>query len=119
MPIHNRKYLKTYRKELRNNLTPQEARVWKLLKGQKLDGRKFRRQHSIGNYIADFYCPSEKLVVEIDGMQHYSDEGKAADARRDAYFQSMGIRVVRIPNEVVDNKFFVVAEAIREVFSSP
>ncbi len=62
----NRKHLKAYRKELRNNATKAECYLWKALKGKNLDGKKFRRQHSIGNYIADFYCASEKLIVELD-----------------------------------------------------
>ncbi len=68
--LHNRKYLKPYRKGLRKGLTIAEARLWKQLKGKGLKGRKFRRQHSIGRYIVDFYCPSENLVIELDGGIH-------------------------------------------------
>ena len=55
---------------LRNHSTPAEAVLWTYLKSASIDGRKFRRQHSIGEYIADFYCPSEKLIVELDGEPH-------------------------------------------------
>lgn len=65
--INNLPYLKTFRKELRNNLTPAEAKFWKIVQNKNFEGRKFRRQHSVGNYILDFYCPSEKLAVELDG----------------------------------------------------
>ncbi len=70
MPIHNIKYLEVLRKDLRNNLTPAEATLWKYLQHSKLDSRKFRRQHSVNNYIIDFYCPSEKLGIELDGNIH-------------------------------------------------
>ena len=68
--VNNLPYLKTFRKELRNNLTPAEAKFWKIVQNKNLEGRKFRRQHSVGNYILDFYCPSEKLAVELDGEVH-------------------------------------------------
>ena len=64
MQIHNRKNLKQFRKDLRNNLTPAEATLWKAIQRSQLEGRKFRRQHSVGNYILDFYCPKEKLAIE-------------------------------------------------------
>lgn len=62
-PEHNKKYLIDIRKELRRNMTPAEAYIWNELKGSQLEGRKFRRQHSIYNYIVDFYCPSEQLII--------------------------------------------------------
>ena len=68
--LFNRTYLKPIRSFLRNNSTSAEAVLWTYLKSASIDGRKFRRQHSIGKYIADFYCPSEKLIVELDGEPH-------------------------------------------------
>ena len=59
--LHNKPILKERRKSLRNNATKAEKLLWKILKSSMLDGRKFRRQHSIGNYIVDFYCPAEKI----------------------------------------------------------
>ena len=64
---------KTKRKKLRNNLTPAEAALWNLLKNSQLEGRKFRRQHSVGFYILDFYCPSERMAIELDGAQTIAD----------------------------------------------
>ena len=61
----NLPYLKGRRKELRKNLTPAEAGLWKMLKNKQLYGLKFRRQHSIENYIIDFYCPAIKLIIEL------------------------------------------------------
>jgi very-short-patch-repair endonuclease len=89
------------RKELRSNLTSAEATLWIHLQRKQLHGRKFRRQHSIGNYIVDFYCPSEKLVVELDGEQHYTSEGLAYDARRTKYLALQGVRVIRFENSEI------------------
>ena len=68
--IHNRKYLLGFRKFLRNNSTTAEATLWKSLKRKQIEGLKFRRQHSIENYIVDFYCPTLKLIIELDGENH-------------------------------------------------
>ena len=68
--IHNRKYLLGFRKFLRNNSTTAEATLWKSLKRKQIEGLKFRRQHSIENYIVDFYCPTLKLIIELDGEYH-------------------------------------------------
>ena len=63
------------------------------------------RQHTVGNYIADFYIASRKLVIEIDGAQHQMAENKEADAKRDAYFQSLGISVKRYGNRDINRNF--------------
>jgi very-short-patch-repair endonuclease len=68
--LFNRKSLKFFRSSLRNKSTSAEAELWNILKSKKLNARKFRRQHSIGNYIVDFFCASEKLVIELDGNPH-------------------------------------------------
>jgi very-short-patch-repair endonuclease len=68
--LFNRKSLKFFRSSLRNKSTSAEAVLWNILKSKKLNARKFRRQHSIGNYIVDFFCASEKLVIELDGSPH-------------------------------------------------
>ena len=66
--IHSLPKVKELRIALRKRLTPAEAAFWKIVKGSKFEGRKFCRQHSVGNYILDFYCPSEGLAVEFDGI---------------------------------------------------
>ena len=68
--LFNRKSLKFFRSSLRNKSTSAEAELWNILKSKKLNAGKFRRQHSIGNYIVDFFCASEKLVIELDGNPH-------------------------------------------------
>jgi very-short-patch-repair endonuclease len=99
--LHNRETLKDRRKELRNNLTSAEATLWIHLQKKQLQGRKFRRQHSIGNYIVDFYCTSEKLAIELDGEHHYTSEGIIYDTRRTEFLNSKGIRVIRFENSEV------------------
>ena len=98
---HNHAYLKEDRKQLRSQLTSAEATLWKSIKGKQLDGRKFRRQHSIDDFIVDFYCPSERLIVELDGGIHDNVGQAAADQHRDQILHSMGFIIMRFPNEEV------------------
>ncbi len=80
-----------------------EALLWSKLKGSQT-GFKFRRQHGIGKYIIDFYCPIKKLAIEIDGDSHFTDEAKNNDFGRDQYLESLGIKVLRYNNkEVIKN----------------
>jgi very-short-patch-repair endonuclease len=95
--VNNIKGLFYRRKELRNNSTPEEILLWLKLKNSQL-GFKFRRQHSIGGYIVDFYCPSKKLVIEIDGSQHFTKDGKEYDEIRSNYFKGLNIKVIRFTN---------------------
>ena len=98
---HNKKTLLGNRKRLRNNSTPAEAALWSLIKNKQLECRKFRRQHSIGNYILDFYCPEEKLAIELDGEDHYWDEGIKRDKFKTTYVESHGIEIIRFENKLV------------------
>ena len=93
--IHNRNILKQRRKQLRNSLTPAEAKLWSLIKDSQLENRKFRRQHSVGPYVLDFYCPSEKLCIEMDGAGHFTDGGYEYDGERTEYLRNRNIKVVR------------------------
>jgi very-short-patch-repair endonuclease len=106
--IHNRTELVSRRKHLRKKLTPAEATLWGLLKNKHLEGRKFRRQHSVGRYILDFYCSSEMLAIELDGEHHFSHEGQEYDQKRTEYLTSLKIRVIRFENEQI----FQSAEAV-------
>ena len=81
-PVHNLQKLKKNRKKLRNSLTPAEAKLWSLLKGGRIKDRKFRRQHSVGPYVLDFYCPSERLCIELYGAPHFTDDGFEYDEAR-------------------------------------
>ena len=116
--IFNRKPLKQFRKELRTNLTPAEAVLWTSLQRKQLEGRKFRRQHSIGNYIVDFYCPSEKLAIELDGAEHFTPEGSDADEARDLFMANLGIKVLRYENRDIYNDLEAVLEDIKNSFKT-
>lgn len=114
--IHNWKNLKDQRRQLRNNSTSAEASLWKLLSKRQLEGRKFRRQHSIKNYIVDFYCPSEKLAIELDGDVHFSEQSLAYDVKRDDELKALGIRVLRFENDEVFKATNAVLEKIKSYF---
>ena len=112
-PIHNLVDSKDHRRELRRNLTPAEALLWTNLKESKLDGKKFRRQHGIGPYIADFYCPECRVIVELDGAGHEGPTAVEKDDHRTRFLQTCGIRVVRFENRQVFENLDFVLESIR------
>ena len=115
--IHNRKYLKSKRRDLRNTLTSAEAFLWDVIKNKALSGRKFRRQHSIGNYIVDFYCAAEKLVIELDGADHFTPEGEYYDMKREEYLTSLGLKVIRFENEEIFENLSSVLQEISDCFA--
>ena len=100
--LYNNK-LKERARELRKNQTTAEKKLWY----QYLNKSEYRfiRQRPIGNYIADFYSPSLKLVIEVDGDSHFTEEAKGYDAERTAYLEGLGIKVIRITNDDVLNNF--------------
>ena len=98
---HNAPSLKTRRQELRSTMTPAEIKLWQAIKHRQLNGLKFRRQHSIGRYIVDFYCPSAKLVVELDGAAHDSESAWRYDEQRTALISSLGLTILRFENRVI------------------
>jgi len=114
--VMNLPQLKTFRQQLRSNMTPAEAQLWENLKEKKLEGRKFRRQHSVGNYILDFYCPSEKLGIELDGEAHNSPSAEEYDSDRTLFLNEFGIKVIRFENKLIFERLDAVLEAITEEF---
>lgn len=97
-------------KSLRKNMTSQEKHLWyDFLQTYKI---KMYKQRIIGNYIADFYCPSAKLVIELDGAHHYNPDNIEYDKERTAYSNSMGIKVIRFANKDCDGNFDSVSDAI-------
>jgi len=96
--IHNLKHLSTFRKNLRNKGTSAEATLWNHLSNSKLEGRKFRRQHSVGNFIIDFYCHSEQLGIELDGDNHYWEIGIKKDRIKEEFLTKQSIRIIRFEN---------------------
>ncbi len=101
--------------ELRTNSTSAEATLWHHLKARKLYGKKFRRQHSIENYIVDFYCPQEKLIVELDGKDHYGTGGQEYDAARDARLKKLGFRILRFENRMIFEETAIVLKEISKL----
>ena len=97
-------------KVLRKNMTPEERHLWyDFLKTLPV---VFKRQKPIGSYIVDFCCPSAKLVIELDGTQHYEDNGIENDAKRDAFLNNLGIKVLRYSNLDINQRFENVCEDI-------
>lgn len=114
--LHTKKELSSFRKELRKNLTPAEAFLWRHLKSKKLDGKRFTRQHSIGPYIVDFYCASEKLIIELDGAVHFSANAMEYDEIRTRYLTGLGYIVLRFENKMVFDNFQSVVFEIKDSF---
>ena len=111
IPKDNTK-LETARK-LRREMTPHERKLWYLFL-QKYPV-KIYKQRIIDRFIVDFYCASAKLVIEIDGSQHYEEQGTAYDAERAAVLESYGLKVVRYSNREIDREFFAVCEHIDRI----
>ena len=101
-------------KELRDRMTTAEQILWEAVKGNKLNGQKFRRQHPIGLYIVDFYNHKNKLVIELDGGYHENEEQKIKDVEREKNLNFNGLKVIRFKNELVINNLPFVLEKINE-----
>jgi very-short-patch-repair endonuclease len=114
--LNNHPELKTFRRELRNNMTPAEAKMWTYLKNKQLDGRRFRRQHSIAGFILDFYCPSERLGIELDGQPHFHPAAREYDRERDIFLAHYGVLVLRFVNRCVFNNPQGVLKEIQKHF---
>ena len=104
-------------RELRKNATPQERKLWYDFL-RKHPGR-FRRQQPIGPYIVDFFCPSARLVIELDGGGHYERAQYEYDRKRDVYLQQQNMRILRFTNLDVDQNFSGVCTAIERSIVSP
>jgi very-short-patch-repair endonuclease len=99
-------------KQLRKNMTPEEALLWQELRANKLAGWHFRRQQVIDGFIVDFYCHAASLIVEVDGGIHETQ--KERDAERDAHLTSRGFRIVRVTNDEVQHNLQGVLQKILE-----
>jgi len=101
-------------RRLRKDLTEAEKKLWRALRRDQLDGLSFRRQHPVGAFVLDFYCPALLLAVEVDGGQHNEAIGRAQDDRRTRWLESKGIAVARFwNNDVLGNLEGVLSEIIR------
>ena len=108
------KKLKTLARQLRKNMTEAESFLWQRIRRKQLKGCQFYRQKNIGNYIVDFYCPSAKVIVELDGGQHYRQEGISRDQARDEYLKSLGFTILRFSDREVFKNIDGVLERIFE-----
>ena len=106
------------KRRLRSNMTGPETRLWSALRARQLQGMKFRRQHGIGPYIVDFYCPEQSLVIEVDGDSHANADQIVRDQLRDKYFQSLGLRVIRYFNNDIVKNLAGVLEDLAEKLAS-
>lgn len=114
--LYNKPELKKIRKKLRDHLTPSEAALWNYLQDRKLHGKKFRRQASIGNYVVDFYCPREKLAIELDGEVHQYESIYTNDKNKENFLTERGIRLVRFENKFVYQNLEEVLKIISKHF---
>ncbi len=112
MSLPYNKKNKPFARYMRNHIhaTRQENHLWyDFLSKYPV---KFRRQTMIDNFIADFYCHKAKLVIELDGSQHETDQGMQKDELRTEILEDYGLRVIRIPNRCIDNEFCIVCDYI-------
>lgn len=110
MKYNHNKSLVNAGRVLRKNMTKEERHLWyDFLRGYPI---RFIRQKIIGNYIVDFYCAKANLVIELDGSQHYDEIGITKDQERTKHLESLGLKVIRIPNNEVNNNFKGVCEFI-------
>ena len=107
MKMMNKELLPAAR-ELRKNMTREEKHLWyDFLRSYPV---KIRKQHVLGKYIADFYCASAKLIIELDGSQHYEPQAEIRDRVRTEFLEEFGLTVIRIPNNEVNRNFSGVCE---------
>jgi very-short-patch-repair endonuclease len=110
--VHNNEKLKDRRRELRERSTKEEEILWSRIRNNKL-GCKFKRQHSIGGYILDFYCSGRKLIIEIDGASHNTKEAREYDENRDEYFEELDYKTIRFLNIEIENEIEKVLNKIQ------
>lgn len=115
--IHNNKIFRERRVELRNKSTPSENLFWNELRNSKL-GVKFKRQHSIGGYILDFYCAEKKLIVELDGEIHNKREVKEYDQVRDKFFKELGYKIIRFLNVEIESNIQLTLKKLQSLIKS-
>lgn len=103
-------------RNLRNNQTPQEQKIWSIIRNRQFYGYRFLRQYCIGSYIVDFICRSQKIIIEIDGGQHNNPKDIEYDKQRNNYLNSKGYRVLRFWNSDVDSNIEGVYKTLKSEF---
>ena len=117
--LNYNKTLKSLARELRKNMTDAERLLWSKVRRKQVREYQFYRQRIIGNYIVNFYCPKARLIIGIDGGQHYSGEGVELDKLRDRHLANLGLRVLRLSNMDVLQNIDGVLEYIYDYLKSP
>ena len=112
------KYLKLPSRDLRNNMTDAEQCLWQRLRRKQILGLQFYRQKPILNFIVDFYCSAANLVIECDGGQHYTEDGRSADQARDQALGQLGLSVLRFDNRQILTEIDAVIELIFQTAQS-
>ena len=106
--------LKCIRQHLRTHGTSAEATLWLMLKNKQIDGWRWRRQHSVGNIILDFYCPKAKLGIELDGNHHFVAGGQIADEIKAEILHDLDIKVIHLENKLLWQMPDAILELIRQ-----
>ena len=114
MNYSNHPATKEYRQLLRRTETPTERMLWKKLRNKQLDGYRFRQQHGYGPYVLDFYCPSLRLCIELDGDVHDTEEVRQKDKERTIFLTQNRIHILRFRNEEVELNINGVLDRIRD-----
>ena len=119
----NRRHQTHFRQHLRTHSTRAEIVLWLNLKGPQLLGYKFRRQHGIGQYVVDFYCPELHLALEVDGASHDDPDAKRRDAERQTLIERHGIRFIRLTDDEVlgnvESAVGAIEAEVRRLATSP
>lgn len=110
--LRYRRDLKILARSVRSNTTDAERALWQRLRGKQIEGVQFYRQRPIGQYIVDFYAPAVRLVVELDGGQHFEGEEQARDAQRDKTLRARGLCALRFDNQQVLTEMEAVLEQV-------
>ena len=114
--LNYRAELRPEARRMRKNMTPQESKLW--YQFLKKHPKQFRRQKIFGSFIVDFYCAAAHLVIEVDGGQHFTDQGRAYDRERTWYLESLGLRVIRFSNHQIDQGFINVCSQIDKAIAT-
>ena len=114
MNYSNHPATKDYRQLLRKTETPAERMLWRKIKGKQLDGYRFRQQHGYGPYVLDFYCPSLRLCIELDGDVHDEERVRIKDEERTEFLCEQRIHVLRFRNKDVETDVDGVLNRVRE-----
>jgi len=113
--IRERKKVRVARR-LRRNMTDAEKIVWGKLRNKQLENQKFRRQHPLGPYVLDLYCPAKRLVIEVDGGQHYTHKGKLRDKKREEYLTKRGLIILRYSDkDILTNLNIVLQDILNKI----